>query len=144
MQFSHSLLTLCFVLRPMILLTIYTTIFHEMAGCTFLQFDVITSSGAAGSTAQHRVALTLALLYNSCAHPSNYLLNGRTPNNFVEILCVIHHVPHRTTHTFVDNFFNLPVHPHEYQHKYPLTNKHVIAHALHRDRSMAAQCKQSN
>ena len=64
MYFSRSLLALFFVFCFMISLTHITAIFYKMASCAFLQFDVITSSNAAGCTKLHRVALALY----SCAH----------------------------------------------------------------------------
>ena len=52
-QLSRSLLALFLMFWPMIPLTFPTAIFYEKAAIASLQFDVITSSGAAGGTALH-------------------------------------------------------------------------------------------
>ena len=72
-QFSHPLLALFFVLRPMIPLTFITAILNELAiGIACRQFDVIHLSDTAGSTKRRHV--DLASLSTIGAQPTIILL----------------------------------------------------------------------
>ena len=51
----------------MILLTLIAAVFHEMTSGAVLQFDVITSGGAAGGATMHPDRVIALLLYISCA-----------------------------------------------------------------------------
>jgi hypothetical protein len=55
MQLSDSLFALLFMLWPVILLAFDATVSNEIASCTFLQFYVIISGDATGSTTHHIV-----------------------------------------------------------------------------------------
>ena len=68
------------MLLPVLLLTIYATIFYEMASGAFLQFDGIASFDAAGCTAAWRAALTLC----ACAHNANW--SYPLPNTIVDLI----------------------------------------------------------
>ena len=72
------------MMLPVIPLAFHAAISNEIAGVASLQFDVISSRDAAGSTTLHRVALS----FYSCAHFHTTIITQRrqhpAPNEYNE------------------------------------------------------------